>query len=202
MNQLSKYYLITLLMLSSVVELYAQDISISGFFLTQYNKSILVNWTIESGSTCNGITIFRSSDSLVYENIGSIAGVCGSNSEPTHYNFTDSEPVRNKTNYYRLKFGNGQNSEIRSLHFTYVEPNNMIIRPNPAQDNITLELNKDQNNIFMIRIIGEDGNIAFSQQNIFGKAVSLDISHLRSGIYTLELIDEYDKKIRKKLVKL
>lgn len=200
MNQLLKHTLITIVTLIGVSKLYAQGISYSGFILGQYNKSILVNWTIDSGSSCNGITIYRSDDSLVYEEIGSIAGVCGNSSEPTHYNFTDKEPLLNKTNYYRLKFGNGQISETRSLHFTYVEPNDIIIRPNPAKDNIILELNKDQNSNFMIRIIHEDGHVVVSHDNLFGETIFLDVSYLTSGSYILELIYENDKIIREKLV--
>lgn len=200
MKQFVKYSFLLLLLLTYKVHSYAQDVSISGFVVSQYNTSVLVSWTIEGGSTCNGIKIYRSSDSLVYQEIGSIEGICGSSAESTDYFFTDTEPVANKTNYYRLKLGNSQMSEIRSIFFSYVQPNDMIIRPNPANESIILELNKDQNSIFSLRIIDVDGRVVMSNDNVFGKSISIDISQLDSGNYVIELIDEVNKKIRRKLV--
>ena len=85
----------------------AQQNSILGsFYLFESNAKIYLNWSIVSGSTCNGIKIFRSIDSLNFYEIGKIEGICGNISAEQFYNFIDENPVKNKINFYKLELGN------------------------------------------------------------------------------------------------
>jgi hypothetical protein len=199
MSSIFKYFLfLTLFVIGFWTN--GQTISVSGFTASQYHKFVLLNWTIDSGSICNGITIYRSLDSLEFEEIGSIAGICGSNTDPTPYHFTDQSPTQNRINYYRLKMGNAQWSEIISLYYSFVKPNDMVVHPNPTRSTVTLDLNKDQNSVFEVNVISNEGKIMIANTKIAGTTFSLDVSSLSSGNYLIELIDENDKKIQKKLI--
>lgn len=84
---------------------------------TAYNNQVYLSWEIGQGSTCNGIGVMRSVDSVSFVEIGSIEGVCGSTSEPQSYTFTDLTPQSNRTNYYRLNLGGLAFSSV--LKFMY-----------------------------------------------------------------------------------
>ena len=65
--------------------------------------------------------------------IGSIAGICGSSSTATNYNFTDNNPEKNKFNCYRLELGGNGTSEILSVGIIDIERGYQI-RSNPVID--------------------------------------------------------------------
>ena len=77
------------------------------FALDLNQGKVLLAWTIKSGSVCNGIQIYRSStgDSVNFDLIEDIQGVCGDLSSPVAYTFTDEDPMPNQVNYYKLLLG-------------------------------------------------------------------------------------------------
>ena len=94
--------------------LFAQN-ALDRFTAQQVNNEVLLNWTIKSGFTCNGIEILSSSDSLNFTNIGKIEGICGAVDEPISYTFSHKAPAQNKINYYRLELGGVGSTEIISV---------------------------------------------------------------------------------------
>ena len=121
-----------LLLQSATANVFAQHNSIlDNFTVFENNGKVYLNWTIISGSTCNGIQIYRSTDSISYFKIGSIAGIRGSSSTTTNYNFTDNNPEKNKINCYRLELGGNWTSEILSVEIIDIESGYQI-RPNPV----------------------------------------------------------------------
>ena len=68
------------------------------FALDLNQGKVLLAWTIKSGNVCNGIQIYRSptEDSLNFELIEDIQGVCGDLSSPVTYTFTDEHPKQNQ----------------------------------------------------------------------------------------------------------
>jgi len=86
----------------------SQTVSVSNFFVFRNGKAVALHWTLDSGATCNGTVILRATDTTNYIQVGDIPGICGSNTAPISYTFTDENPVLNQTNYYKLKFGFSQ----------------------------------------------------------------------------------------------
>ena len=78
--------------------------------------NVLLAWTIKSGSVCNGIQIYRSTDSLNFVIIENIDGACGDLASSVTYTYTDSEPINNKINYFKFELVFAVLSE--NLHFT------------------------------------------------------------------------------------
>ena len=109
-HAISKFKIIKLflclLLQAATANVFAQHNSIlDNFTVFENNENVYLNWTIISGSTCNGIQIYRSTDNLSFTQIGSIARICGSSSQPRNYAFTDNNPEKNKFNCYRLELG-------------------------------------------------------------------------------------------------
>ena len=117
-------FLFSILFLITVEEVKAQKVSYKDFKFEQYQTSLVLEWIIESGSTCSGITIYSSLDGVNFEEVGSIEGVCGSKFNSQSYLFTDKNPAVNTINYYRLKFGNSQYSAI-NLSTTILLPSDL-----------------------------------------------------------------------------
>ncbi|MEA5111997.1 hypothetical protein SDC9_38613 [bioreactor metagenome] len=72
----------------------------------QLGNSVFLRWTFRSGSLCEGVRIERSQDGIIFNEIGEIPGICGNPETSVTFTFTDSLPVPNTRNYYRLELGN------------------------------------------------------------------------------------------------
>ena len=152
-----KHFSTTILICMIGFSSFSQPTAILDYFTAfEYKGSVYLNWMITSGSTCDGIKIYRSTDSLSFKEIGNIGGVCGSTSAPQPYSFTDENPDKNSINYYRLELGFNDFSEIISLEVIILESNKIQIRPNPV-------VNKAK--IYFENSIGEKFNLLLYDSN-------------------------------------
>ena len=148
-----KYFLTGIILWACVQNSFAQHNPIlDNFSVFENNGKVFLNWAITLGSTCNGIQIYRSADNTNFIKIGDIAGICGSSSSPTPYNFTDNNPEKNKINCYRLELGGNGSSEILSLEIIDIASGGFQIRPNPVstEAKIYFDNNKKQEHQFML----------------------------------------------------
>lgn len=187
------------ILLSNFNSIYSQSVTVSGYSAFQKEKTILLFWNIDSGPTCNGISIFHSTDAINFNEIGSISGVCGNSASTTPYNFTHSTPVLNKINYYKLRFGTNQFSEIIFLLLEYVEPGNVVIMPNPANDVFEIKFNYDKNQTYTLEIIDSIGRLVLTKSKITGTSYTLNANLFDAGTYSLNLRDDDGKISKNKL---
>lgn len=195
-----KIIILLIFILSNHFLIVAQKVNLSNFFLIPDNKQVLLYWTIDSGPTCNGTTVWRSIDSLNYEEVGSIPGICGSSSSATPYNFTDKNPVLNKTNYYKIRLGYSQFSEIKFLRLEYIEPGKITLKPNPTKENCTIEFNNDNNKNYRLTLINSVGMSVFSKEGISDRSFTLNTRLFDSGNYFIILEDSDGSILKEKLV--
>ena len=96
---------------------YSQTINISldYFNIFEYNNQVFVDITLSPGNTCNGIKLWRSTDSLNFIEVVYLDGVCGNSSYSTTYNLVDSSPILNSLNYYKVQYGSNILSEIYEI---------------------------------------------------------------------------------------
>ena len=147
---------------------------------------VLLAWTIKSGSTCNGMQIYRSQDSIEYELIEDIQGVCGDLSSPVSYTFTDSEPEPNTTNYYKISFGGTQESNVLSIDVYNILNNSYLLKPNPVTGISDLYFNNDNQNELVLKVYGDFGDVIYTDTTNSTKFI-LDRSHFASGMYYFSL---------------
>ena len=115
---------------------YSQTINISldYFNIFEYNNQVFVDITLSPGNTCNGIKLWRSTDSLNIIEVVYLDGVCGNSSYSTTYNLVDSSPILNSLNYYKVQYGSNILSEIYEILVLDFKETNFQIWPNPAND--------------------------------------------------------------------
>lgn len=95
---------------------------INAFSANENFGKIILSWEIAAGNTCSGIRIFRGADSLNFTQIGQIDGVCGNPGFAVPFSYTDSFPLPNTRNFYRLEFGgNGVSRVVYADYFIFPE---------------------------------------------------------------------------------
>ncbi len=192
--------LILLFVLNISLTLNAQTVNVSKFYIYKTEKQALLYWVIDSGSTCNGVSIFRSTDNTNFTEIGHIAGVCGSSSSLSKYNFTDENPNIYGINYYKLRFGAIQFSEVQQLDFNYIDNKTIKIKPNPANETLNIEFKNDKNEVYVLKIIDFSGKIVYQNNTVITSQLSINIQHLTLGKYTLQLDDNKGKLISQQCI--
>jgi uncharacterized repeat protein (TIGR03803 family) len=157
------------------------------FTASKMDKLVLLNWQTDNENNSREFQVLRSADGLHFEAIGVVPATANSNSVIS-YSFRDKSPLP-AINYYRLKQidldGKFEYSRIVPVQFTGIE--NFVVFPNPASDRLNVQLPKG-NMTTTIIIVNEAGGTVLRKQ-IEGNpgVVELDIKHLSSGWYLVQL---------------
>ena len=180
---------------------FSQDVDfVSKLKVIEVEQSFLVNWTIDSGKTCQGQNILHSTDGVNFEEVGHISGICGNLSEPVDYSFTHSNPVPNAINYYRIELGGYGVSQIVSEYLIVVSSNSALVYPSPSQNDFFIKWNNTNNSKLTISFYSQFGRMISKEESsgemFYGKA-----SDFTAGIYLFEIVlDDSGQKIRGKLI--
>ena len=156
--------------------------ALDDFAAFENDGKIYLNWTLGAGSTCNGIQIQRSMDSLSFYQIGEIPGVCGSNSAAQRYTFVDSFPILNSNHYYRLELGGVGYSEVINVRVLGSTKELFSVFPVPVVDVFEVcDLNKSPLSK-KLTIVDAYGN-KYCTTEWQGECKQLDWSAAPSGLY-------------------
>jgi hypothetical protein len=166
--------------------------SIVSFSINYTDNQVVLNWALDSGTICNGISIARSVNGTNFENIGEIVGVCGSSYSREYYSFIDSNPVKNKINYYRVTLGFSDISETVSIEIIDIEQNNYQLRPNPVKDFTRLYFSNNTEQAHNIIITDLNGKVLI-ELNTISDNVLIDTSILPDGVYNFAVINNKNK---------
>jgi hypothetical protein len=171
------------LILSLSAGVFSQNSAILDEFSASENEgTVYLYWIITSGSTCDGIKIFRSNDSLNFIQIGEIGGVCGSSTAPQPYSFVDEFPETNGINYYRLELGYTGYSETIFLEMIDFKDDGYQVRPNPVVDKACVFFENATGNTFTFELYnlqGQQTGSMVSKENFF----EVSTMHLSNGMY-------------------
>ncbi len=159
------------------------------FSAFEVNKTVQIDCIISSGSTCNGIDILRSTDSLNYEIIGNIAGVCGSTSHPVSYQFEDSNPQINAPNYYKLELGGFGFTGAIAITIRNVEEGKVQVFPNPANQLTQVSFKNPVNQKYQLSIRNLAGELIFIKETT-RDYFDVNVANWNSGYYAIQLYSE------------
>ena len=179
--RLKKTSLFILALLLTTVGLSQQSI-LDRFQARVHNGQVQLSWTIKKGSTCNGIGITRSIDSLTFIEIGHIEGICGDVSIPVNYSFSDINPIANRTNYYRLELGDVGTSDIISIQVIALDSRGYYAFPNPGIHGTRIYFDNPEQQRAELRLFTLNGGISshvFTEQDYF----DLDFTGFNAGLY-------------------
>lgn len=157
---------------------------LASFQVQPIQEEVVLNWTIKKGQTCFGTTILRSTDSIHFESIGKIEGICGDEATAASYTFIDTDPIKGAKSYYRLELGNDNPSHILTAILRDFGTQKVLIYPMPANEVmnvILLDGERQPNTAIMVDLYGKIHLVATFQSN----SVSFPMANLPIGQYTL-----------------
>lgn len=132
---------------------------LDNFQASEINGKVFLTWTMKSGNTCQGIEILRSIDTVNFEIIGTVEGVCGSLTEAKHYSFTDYHPVWNAVNTYKLNLGGEGFSQTVSVELIDVSEKGYVIAPHPISNISKVHFKNDSGSLITLRIYSLNGDL-------------------------------------------
>lgn len=163
------------------------------------NGTVYMNIVIRAGSICQGIFVSRSTDSLMFTEIGNIPGICGNSNSDVVYTFTDVAPMPNATNYYRLRFGENGYSHVVPVFYIQLADNYKVV-PNPTNNLTTIYFDNPDNQTFLFRLTDLQGNFVLQLEDIKDNQLNFNAGNLPAGVYNFSLRNEDAKVISGKVV--
>jgi hypothetical protein len=162
-------------------------------------KATTLKWSTATETNNDFFTIERSIDGINYELLDTLDGA-GNSLQILNYSLIDSVPIEG-TSYYRLKQtdfnGKFKYSHIISVICKDNFNQEIIIYPNPATFNLTIEL-PGNNKPLPIEIINTEGRIVFTG-TITNKEV-LTTDKFTSGLYFIKISDENNISTKKIII--
>lgn len=148
-------------------------------------NKVQVEVTLSAGFTCNGIVITRSTDSLLFETIGLIGGVCGDSAASVSYSFTDSFPPTNQRLFYQLLLGGRIATDTRQVVVYDFDRRPLWMVPNPAKDWIEVRFDAAPGSRETFLLRDARGKV-IQQFEIEDGLARLAVLQLGPGIYVLQ----------------
>ena len=113
--KLNFYIFILIANLISSNFIYTQNITLDNFSISELDGKVYADITLGAGNTCNGIKLLRATDTINFQEIVNVEGVCGNSSTSTNYNLIDENPILNAINFYKVLFGIDNYSETYEI---------------------------------------------------------------------------------------
>jgi hypothetical protein len=96
--------------------------------------------------------------------------------------------------------GFSQFSETKSIYLSYIQPDELLLSPNPVNDVCEIKFNNDKRQSLTIEIINDRGQQVFFTQDIKQDFFKLNVSFLKPGTYTILLSNNGKKLAQNRLV--
>ncbi len=163
----------------------AFPVELTGFTARTREHTVLLNWTTASELNNDFFEVQHSTDGREYTLIGTVNGA-GTTSDFQHYRFVHPEP-RPGVNYYRLRQvdfdGAFEYSPVRTVRLA--PKGGLTAYPNPAGDELYLQTTDELTGepVAVYNAYGEP----VIRSRITGPLTTLDVNHLPSGVYFIQL---------------
>lgn len=159
----NKFY-IAILLFMLAFSAKGQHAILSKFIGVQQDDRVFLRWTIKSGEQCDGIRIFRSTDTTGFRLIGEIPGVCGSSINEVSYTFFDEAPKPNQINYYRLEMGNQGFSTFKAVEYLLLNDDGFALTTNPVYDRSTLLFENPNRATYRLEVYSLSGRPVYQRK--------------------------------------
>lgn len=173
---------------------------LSEFFAIQDGKTVILDWTIKGGNTCQGIRIERFSEELQgFERIGEYDGVCGSTENDERYQYVDTSPLPNQINLYRLELGQQGYTNVLAFEFYAYNDDNYVLLGNPVIDRTQIIFENPLNANCIFESYDLNGRLVFETQTS-GNKVDILKGNMEKGVYVFRIRSEDGINIKGKLL--
>ena len=196
---ISKLRIIILFIVLPILSFGQLDSVLKSFTAIVNEDEIILNWIMYGGYQCNGTDILRSTDGLEFEIIGEIPGLCGDPVSDESYTFTDTSPIINSVNYYRLQLRFYGESHIISRDFFQYNENAYLILPHPVFEIGEIKFHNSSADNFILDLYSTSGQFVHTQSTNLDY-FEINARELKRGIYVFVIRSESGVLIRGKIV--
>ncbi len=160
---------------------------------TDDNKTVEIEWQTAQEDNFSSFELERSSNAVDWTFLETISGI-GSSNMVHDYKTVDEQPL-NDRNYYRMKLidldGTFQYSDIEFVIISEEKRAAFQLYPNPVHSYLIVFAEElPLENIKLFNTVGQEITIRSSIRVIDHEHIQLDISHLASGMYIIQLDQE------------
>ncbi len=178
-----------LLTLSVIQPVLAQNARLSRFTASPVAEKVLLDWVVAAGATCDGIGVYRGSDTVGMTLIHYIPGVCGDLARPVSYTFLDSFPLANQTSFYRLELGPRIFTDFVRVSLVDLSGHAYQFRPHPVIDEANLYFAREINGLVTLLIFDGRGQRRFTL-TFSDNTLHFSTQTLENGLYFFFLIQQ------------
>ncbi|MCK9451866.1 MAG: T9SS type A sorting domain-containing protein [Bacteroidales bacterium] len=185
MNRIHSYCVLSLLVLLGFFspKAMAQDLPyLNSFSLAEINGKVYLQWIIASGNTCDGVRVYRSTDAENFEQIGQIAGICGSPFSSVSYDYWDTLPLLNTTSYYHLELGNLGFSATQAIQLFDFSKKSYQIIPHPTTADANIYFENSLYETFGLHVFNQNGKLVYDAKTSSNN-FELNPAQLDAGFY-------------------
>lgn len=179
------------LLMSANPGLSAQSPIIQGFRAQQVGADVQLNWFIPKGLSCIDMQVQRSQDSLNFQTLSTVFGICGSDNSDSPYDYTDSEHQPGAHRYwYRIYASNGTVvSEWISLPYRSFVPGVLLLPSNPLIGDGMASFTHLSAEPLMLRWLNSTGQVLEELEPSASGQFLLQRKGRESGLYFLQVLN-------------
>jgi hypothetical protein len=163
-------------------------VTLLNFFANKLGNNASLSWSTSSEQNALRFEVESSKDGSTFYKIGEVKAT-GNSSSLVGYSYTDASFLKGVI-YYRLKQidldGRFVLSAVRRLNFD-ASTAKLSLFPNPADKEITIDLNASNDVPVLITIYDVQGKKVKEQSSSSASNITLNISGLLRGVYSLQV---------------
>lgn len=160
-------------------------------------NGIVLKWVIKGGKQCNGTWVFRADESLVFEEINHVEGICGDFTEDETYTYFDPEPISNRYNYYKLEMGFQGLTDTIVVFFEDFGSDGYLLLTQP-NGNYRILFSNDNNREARLQLFDVSGKLMFEESGMSNDFI-LEPTGWRAGVYVFRISGVAEGNITGKL---
>jgi hypothetical protein len=167
----------------------AQSPVIDGFRAVQVGADVQLNWFIPQGLSCIDMQVQRSEDSLNWQTVNTVFGLCGSDLSDQPYDYRDRGPAQGSRRlWYRIYASNGTVvSEVLALFYKVFSPGELFIAPNPMGERGIATFSSLSGENLVLEWLDQQGRLRRSSDPSGSGEFILQRGDLESGTYWLRV---------------
>jgi hypothetical protein len=170
------------------------------FDLVVMDGRIQVAWTMQGGSTCDGIEVQRSTNGVDFTTIHRIDGICGDPVFDVPFGYRDDAPPELSRLHYRIDLGIEGLSSVKTVDFAQLTEARQRFFPSPMRNSATLLLNVSGSARVDLRLFDASGRQVWQHSGLVGRQHELELGFLQAGVY-LYVADADGKRFQGRFVK-
>lgn len=178
--------LLVLLALPAIAQKPSPHPILRSFTALKQPNGVNLKWVIKGGQQCFGIRIFRADETLLFDQIDHIDGVCGDTEADEAYTYFDSNPISNDYNFYRLEMGSQGFTDTIQVFFEDFGRDRYLLITENASNQFRVLFSNDNNRDALLKVFDVSGNLMFEETRA-ANDFTIVPDGWRAGVYVFRI---------------